>query len=186
MAFWKSYHTKTDEVLMDLICKGDQDALTQLYNRYYPRIVRYFYRMLADEDLARDLVQDLFIKIMEHPEGFDTTRKFSPWFYRTAGNMARNSWRLKSRRESRERFWMESRDMENTRNQEEVFNAALMELDSADRELFTLRYELQISLAEIGEVLQIPEGTVKSRCFTLKQEIIANARKVMSEFNIYE
>ena len=62
----------SDEELMCFLCKGEVLAFDELYNRYSQRLMVYFVRMLNfDKDLAKDALQDLFLKVAESPEKFD-------------------------------------------------------------------------------------------------------------------
>ncbi len=67
---------QADEELMRRVHNGDERALTIIYSRYSKKIVRYFHRMLwKDEAKAQDFLHDLFVKIIEKPQQFDTNRK---------------------------------------------------------------------------------------------------------------
>jgi DNA-directed RNA polymerase specialized sigma24 family protein len=55
--------TLTDEDLLSLSRPGDQNAFTRLYDRYSPPLYRNIYRFVKNEDIAKELLQDLFLKI---------------------------------------------------------------------------------------------------------------------------
>ncbi len=88
------YSRISDEHLMISVHHGDVYAFNELYNRYSKRLLYYFYRMLgSSQEKSRDFLQDIFIKIIERPELFDTTRKFSTWIFSVAHNMCKNEYR---------------------------------------------------------------------------------------------
>ena len=88
----------TDEQLMQRMQQGQESAFNALYDRYSQRMYRYFYRMLGQSaEMAHDFTQELFLKIIEQPEAFDTGRRFSTWFYAVAGNLVKNEYRRKAK-----------------------------------------------------------------------------------------
>lgn len=172
----KNLCSKTDEELMQLITEKNQEAFTELYQRYADKVFRYFYRMLwQNEEKANDFTQDLFMKIIEKPHYFDTSRKFSTWIYTIAGNMCKNEYR----RHSRYQFTSEMPELttmnlfsENMDNSLFIncLEKAVSELDEIPRQCFILRYQEELSIKQISEILDCPEGTVKSRIYyTLKK-----------------
>jgi RNA polymerase sigma-70 factor (ECF subfamily) len=168
---------KTDEELMIWVQGGDQRALTELYNRYAKKLVRYFHRMLwRDDNKAQDLLHDLFVKIIERPEQFDPERKFSTWIYSAAFNMCKNEYRRQSIRQGAQNELNVSdvKSPEASMDAKEfikTLDRLLNQSDESDRNLFVLRYELDMPLSLIAEIFGCPEGTVKSRIFYLKKKL---------------
>lgn len=173
--------SKTDEELMRLVQKGDHPALTELYRRYSRKLVRYFHRMLwRDENKAQDFLHDLFVKVIEKSGQFNTDRKFSTWIYSAAFNMCKNEYRRQAVRQSssvgiREDHMTDELKMDG-REFLEMLEKALEQSDESDRNLFVMRYELEMPLADIASIMQCPEGTIKSRLFYLKKKLALNLR----------
>ncbi|MCP4438304.1 MAG: RNA polymerase sigma factor [Aureispira sp.] len=174
--FWKTYKTYTDEQLMVALGKGKKQALDELYERYSQKMYRYFYRMLAqNRTKSEDFVQDLFLKLIEKPYLFNPKYKFVSWLYSIASNMCKNEYRRHQYEWSVDSFveLSEFVQLPNTLDQKlfrEYLTKALATLKPQHQECFTLRYEQGLSIAEISEIMEIPEGTVKSRIFyTLKK-----------------
>lgn len=95
----KKTETYTDEKLMQKITQGDQIAFTILYKRYKNRLYYYFYRMLNNSsNQANDFLQELFMKIVEKPEAFNSEYKFAAWIFTLAGNMCKNEYRKRETR----------------------------------------------------------------------------------------
>ena len=170
-----SYRKKTDEELMQLLASGNQRALTELYERYSRNLVRYFFRMLwKDEARAQDFLHDLFIKILEHPEHFDRTRKFSTWIFSIAHNMCKNEYRKQSLRQNVINDEWHARMVVFPPEENEFHQSlerAVFLLDEEEKNLYTLRHELEMPVEQIAMVLNCPAGTVKSRLFNLKKKI---------------
>jgi RNA polymerase sigma-70 factor, ECF subfamily len=164
---------------MQLIKGGHEKALTELYKRYQQLMLRYFHRMLwKDQNKAQDFLQDLFVKIIERPESFNAPHKFSTWFYSVAHNICKNEYRKQSFRDSVQTDITVSEKVENaiheqidSRSFRKCVEKAMDQWPEDDRSLFVFRFELEMTFSEIAEVLNCPEGTVKSRWFYLKKAL---------------
>ncbi len=165
----------SDEALMRRIAEGCEESFGELYDRYSGRMHSYFYRMLGrNTHRADDFTQELFLKLIEKRALYDPGRRFSTWLYTVAGNMVKNEYRRISRipeppqfRESFSENFSEELDNELF---EQQLNQALDTLDEVQRQCFVLRYQEELSVREIAEIIDCPEGTVKSRLFyTLKK-----------------
>jgi RNA polymerase sigma-70 factor (ECF subfamily) len=196
MAIFRNRYKKfTDEELMQYIQQGNISAFDVLYSRYSKRLLFYFYRELGgDEEKAQDFLQEIFLKIVEKHSLFDTERKFSTWIFSVAYNMCKNEYRRLQVREiivtnpdmnaiaedSESQYQLTEQDMDR-----EVFEKALFaELESFEdgqRSTFLLRYQQNLSIKEISEILGCSEGTVKSRLFYTTRKL---ARKLKA-FNPY-
>ena len=197
MALFKHRYEKlSDERLMELIQRGDTSAFDELYGRYSRRLLLYFFRELGgNEEKAQDFLQDIFLKIVEKPGLFDTERRFSTWIFTVACNMCKNEYRRREVRESAQNVLIadaasddcegEYLQPEQNVDQERFEKALLAELEEFDdghRSAFLLRYQQDLSIKEIGEVLGCSEGTIKSRLFYTTQKL---ARRLKA-FNPHE
>jgi RNA polymerase sigma-70 factor (ECF subfamily) len=193
--FANRYSRLTDEKLMQGIQRRNMSAFDELYSRYSQRLLSYFHRELGgDEQKAQDFLQDLFLKIVEKPDSFDTSRSFSTWIFTVAYNMCKNEYRrLDVRRNAEDDVRMEqvTRHSEaHSGNPEEGMDQAkfervllteLQELGDGHRSAFLLRHQQNLSIKEIAEVLGCSEGTVKSRLFYATQKLAAR----LKAFNPY-
>ena len=73
-----------DEALMERYVDGDAAAFDELFRRYEPRAFSYFLQRTRSADRARDLYQDLFLRIHRSRESYDARRPFAPWFFQIA------------------------------------------------------------------------------------------------------
>jgi len=170
---------------------GEMPALRELYLRYYDRARYYFYRMQGrDEELARDLAQDLFVRIAQKAHYFEPSRSFSTWFFSIAHNMCKNRYRHKEVKEraheeiaAKQALWVEAERHTLEAMQSLQFRDALEEvlksLSTEKKTAFLLRYRENWGVKEIAEVLELPEGTVKSRLFYTLKDIA----KTLQAFN---
>lgn len=177
MILWKKNKPFSDTELMTQMASGDQSAFRELYLRYKDRMYYYFYRILGNSDeLANDFLQELFLKLIEKPEAYNPAYSFTTWFYSVANNMCKNEFRRRGIRQ-------EYQAMETTEppvdymnepqiEQEQVIEKVFQTLDSLGEEhrsAFLLRYREGFSVKEIAAILDLPEGTVKSRLFYAKK-----------------
>ncbi len=180
MWFIKKVAAHSDEELMRLMQSEAPGALDELYRRYSKALLRYFHRMLwKNETKAQDFLHDLFLKVIENKHRFDSNRRLSTWLYSIAHNMCKNEYRKQAFRNS-----VDSRQGEDGAISPDIFGSTidselfrnqlervLSELTEEDRAAFVFRYEMDLPVNEISEILSIPEGTVKSKLFYLKKKI---------------
>lgn len=175
----QTYTERTDEELMELVVAGDHSAFDELYGRYARRLLFYFHRMLGqDEKRAQDALHDLLLKVVERPELYAPGRRFSTWIFSAAHNMCKNEYRSQATRSTIELdldAMAAQGESAPERIDRESFSLALArELDRFPaelREMFLLRYHEELSLQEIGEILDCPVGTVKSRLFNMARKL---------------
>lgn len=173
---------KSDEDLMLLITeKSDKQAFDLLYHRYSKSLHYFFYRMLgADSDLADDFLQELFIKVIEKGYLFNKERKFKTWLYFIAGNMCKNEYRRKDNAmKSHEEYTIMSQGQAlnihhghiDSRSFSRELNECIDNLESIHKEVIVLRYQQELSVKEIAEIIECSEGTIKSRIHYALQKL---------------
>ena len=148
------------------------ETFRTLYLEHGPRAQGFFLRMTGfDRELARDLTQDLFLRLWASRESYDSGRPFRTWMFSIAYNMLKNEYR----RRMTAMEYMENADKnepvtetdhleQEQRNR--ILRNAIGRLPEPQKVVFLLRYEEELPLSEIARVCSIPEGTVKSRLFT--------------------
>jgi len=175
---------------MSLIGNGNSQYLKELYTRYNKKLLYYFYRMLGgDEEKAQDFLQDVFLKIIEKPDQFDQTMKFSTWIFTIASNLCKNEYRrLKVRETTNNEPDLDNHeqtqiiDVLHKINQDDFEKAIQSELKNMDTEqssTFLLRFQENLSIKEISEILNCAPGTVKSRIFYTTKKLAER----LKEFN---
>lgn len=73
-----------DETLMERYAEGDGEAFDELFQRYEPRAYAFFLKNVRSRESARDLYQELFLRIHRARDTFDSARPFAPWFFQIA------------------------------------------------------------------------------------------------------
>ncbi len=157
---------------MQRLQTGDELAFNALYQRYSAQLYAFFWRMLnQNKAIAEDFTQQLFMKIIEHKEKFDTKQKFSSWAYTLASNMVKNEYRSRERQSKRvvmARHWQKDNSLDflkgmDTEIWQKRLQKAIASLEEKHRQCFVLRHQQGLSIKEISAITQCPEGTVKSR-----------------------
>jgi RNA polymerase sigma-70 factor, ECF subfamily len=173
----------SDEQLMQRLVNGDSSSFNEIYQRYHQRLLYYFYRMLGNSnEKAQDFLQDIFMKLIDKAESFDTSRKFSTWIFSVAHNMCKNEYRrLEARKDTVTDVLPESLFVEEDScytseeiNLEEFTRDLFEELETFDdmhKTAFLLHYREGFSVRDIGQVMEISEGTVKSRLFYTRKRL---------------
>jgi RNA polymerase sigma-70 factor (ECF subfamily) len=82
---------------MDLYARGSQSAFEELFRRYEGRAYGYFLRRVRCEARARDLYQDLFLRLHRFRHTYDRGRPFEPWFFHVARRVLVDEWRRRHR-----------------------------------------------------------------------------------------
>ena len=165
---------------------GKHEAFSELYERYHERLFYFFYRMLgSDRELANDLLQDIFLKIIHKPELFNPDFKFSGWIFSVAHNMCKNEYRKREVRkhvqheENPDQF-SDDLPYQNGADKEQLIADVFSELEALEesqRSILILKYKENFSLKEIAGILDLPLGTIKSRLHYARQELSKRVEK---------
>lgn len=158
---------------------GSAEAFEQLVVKYQTPIYRLCLRMTGNPEDAADLTQESFLKAWRALDTFRFGSGFSTWLFRLASNTCLDHLRAQKRRpvlpltledNDGEEMTLDPPDSAPTpeeallaSEEQERLNKALAQLDPQQRHILTLRVVNDLSYTEIAEILEIKEGTVKSR-----------------------
>ena len=173
-AMRKQHAHLSDEALVALVARGDEDALAELYDRVGRIAYGLALRVLRDERHAEDAVQEAFLQVWRSAATFRAERaKASTWILTLVHRRAVDLVRREERRqadpltddsmlgmateETEEAAWL--------RFERERVQAALKELPDVQREALELGYYGGFSQSELADRLGVPLGTIKSRMF---------------------
>lgn len=162
----------TDDRLAKEALGGDERAAARLYHRYADRVYRIAYRVTLDEGFAKDAAQETWIKVFKNLNRYRESSSFTAWVssiaVRTAIDMLRKTARISAMAPIEEcceqpasneitaRNWLADQELE-----AEALRI-LQQLPDTQRAAFVLRHFENVSLREIGEMLDCTEGTVKA------------------------
>ena len=158
-----------DHELMGKTRAGDQAAFAVLIRRHQSPLLNFFRRLGANTD-AEDLVQEVFLRLYRYRDRYVHNAKFTTFLYTLARHVWADRWRKLQRIlriEERARQEMPSECDGNMRRVRDAMDTgqALEQLPDKLRVVLVMSICQGLRYSEIGEVLGIPEGTVKSRVF---------------------
>ncbi len=170
----------SDSELIMRLRGGDISALGDLFDRYHRQIFRTAAAITRDEEVANDLTQDCFLKLLQYADRIDTNLPLAPWLYRVTVNL---SYTWISRRQKR-RISIEALVdrlmsppgqapdyMAELSETHRLIRAAISELSFNQRVVVVLHYLVGMNLDEIGELLVCPVGTIKSRLYYAREAL---------------
>jgi RNA polymerase sigma-70 factor (ECF subfamily) len=156
--------------------RGDPEVLVSLLERYQHRLYRFLMRMVHDPATAEDLFQQTWLRVAENARKYDASRPLEPWLFSIARNAAIDHLR-RVRPESLDEALpsgdtraellpgpqTSAVDLMMGQQRSTRLAEALGELTPMYCEVVTLRFEEEMKMEEIADVLEIPVSTVKTR-----------------------
>jgi RNA polymerase sigma-70 factor, ECF subfamily len=176
-AYWEGRVALDSDVAQ--LRRGDLDALSTLLTRYQNRLYRYLLRMVRQPAEAEDLFQQTWLRVAEKIQQYDPRRSFEAWLFTLARNLAIDHLR-RMRPESLDEPIGDAAQGETAatrlpshdrppiegilqRERSQRLGVVLEMLPVVQREVLTLRFEEEMKIEEIAEVLGAPLSTVKTR-----------------------
>lgn len=183
----EAIHSLTDEALVEAIVKTNNTLLFEvLYDRYATMVYNKCYGFAKDADEAKDLTQDVFLKLFVKLASFKGKSKFSTWLYAFTYNHCVN-YVTRSTAKKIEKQSISSDTIENIGEDEpeigiEEMKVAqlkkVMELISPDEKMILLlKYQDNLSIKEISDALELGESAVKMRLKRAKDKLVQTYAK---------
>ena len=163
-------------------CRGDRNATRQLYETHVRRVHRLVFRICEDEELARDLTQDAFVRAFRQLGSFRGDSAFGTWMHRIAVSVALNAMRKVKRMRERERPLDTSVELHAAPDRtvdpvlRDRLHAAISALPDTLRMPMVLYHVEGYTHGEIGVLLGIAEGTSKARVFEARARLRTEMR----------
>lgn len=166
-----------DYSLMQEVARGNQQALSQLYDRYAATVLGIALKIVQQREAAEEITQEAFWRVWQRASTFDTARgNVAPWLFGIVRNLSIDEIRRRRARpqavyDDPERPWMADLpdatvDVEGAAflgEQRAAIAEALKELTPEQREALELAYFSGLTQREIAERLGNPLGTIKTR-----------------------
>lgn len=162
----------SDARLVELARKGDQEAFGDLVLRYERRLIRVILRFVHEQELARDLAQETFLRSFQRLDQFDPSRRFGPWLFRIGVNLTLDHLRRRKRRGRWALFTDIGKettpdpsvaDPRKALDLSQEVRAVLDELPETYRSVLVLRDLENFSTSEIAAILERKEATIRWR-----------------------
>lgn len=152
-----------------------QESFVQAYEQHYTKVFAYIYSRVGNVELAKDLTAEVFVKAYAKGHSLREYAAYSTWLFMIAKNIVIGHYRRHKREISgmnkmKESLWLATPclDPEDSAVQNEAVSNLmkhLRELSERDRELLSLKFEGELSYAEIGRVLRMSEVNVRVSVF---------------------
>lgn len=179
--------------------KGNREAFDILVEKYYKKIYNLAYRFVGDAEEANDLAQEIFTAAYQNLKKFRGDAKFSTWLFQIATNRGKNRFKyLKRRGYFAGRGQQESDDERDSSQRaipdystnpetllagkqiQKIVQDAIDDLDPDHKEIVILRDIEGFSYDEIAQMLNLPEGTTKSRLHRARMVVKEKLKKALS------
>jgi len=162
--------------------RQDAGLLDTLIVRYQHRLLRYLLFLTSNREMAEDLFQEVWMRVLVRGSQFNGKARFDTWLFSIARNLVIDQRRKRTMSSLDELFEGRSDDdrpmsfevadtdptpfdsFSNLQDRERI-SAALLEVDTLHREVLVLRFHEELSLEEIAKVTRAPLSTVKSRLY---------------------
>jgi len=148
---------------------GNAEAFEKLVSLWQKRLWQYVFRLTTDVHASWDITQQCWLEIIKGLRKLHDPKSFKAWAYRIATNRTID-W-LKNKKKN-QHINLESIEVDcNQKDDDLQVKELVQRLKSESRVVLNLYYFEKLSVAEIGIALNIPQGTVKSRLFTAREEL---------------
>jgi len=158
----------TDEQIMEAVKNGDLQQVSMLFERYHKRIFNFLARMTADREIAEDLTQNVFLRLIKYRTSYREGNLFQSWIYQVARNVFSDHYQSKKNRfadfvsvdrvseslEDKE----ESADME---EKEKLLQRSMAMLSEEQRELLILTRFQHLKYEEVAAVMNTTVANIK-------------------------
>lgn len=198
-----------DSVLAERAITGDQRAFELLVQRYSPMLFSFISHIVNDHDLACDISQEVFLRLYKMLPSINIDKVLKPWLFRVAHNLCIDE--LRSKRNQTTLTFSQCRMLENNAGGEETIfdildtspaldqlvaqnqlqdalQKAIEALPMKFKVIAILRYTTNMRFAEVGQILDMPESTVKTYFNRAKLRLRKELEKenIVSSYHCYD
>jgi RNA polymerase sigma factor (sigma-70 family) len=165
--------TRDDELLAIRCQLGERPAFDALISRWHEPLWRYLRRLSRTDDMASDLAQDTWLRVLRGIASLREPARLRPWLFGIARRVAMDRLRAQYAAPALTDFAIEDAAAPEPDVNLEVdfatLEASVDELPVIEREIVTLFYLRELSLEQIATLVDVPVGTVKSRLFRARR-----------------
>lgn len=183
----KSQKTESERSLIRQARRGDMQAFQALVEAYEKRVLSIAYQMTGDSEAARDIAQEVFIRLYRFLSKYKPHKRFFTWLYRITVNASYDYLKRERRFRSVPLDGLKYEPAgkiqhSETSEMEMIVNQLLDYLSTPQKTAFVLRETEGLSCTEIAKVMNCPCGTVRSYLFYARKHLKKKIRSQYPEF----
>ncbi len=202
--FWErqavTMNDRSEKRLIALLAQRNEAAFEELVRQYSPTVYNLAYRMMGNAAEAEDISQEIFITVFKRIHTFRGDSSLSTWLYRVTINHCKNRIKYLSRRhEHQKREYEDERTMHSSADRtvagsvhrpdemveamqmERIIQRTLEDLDEDHRTILVLRELEGMSYEQIGEIMKLEAGTVKSKLHRARSTFMKRMKSAYHE-----
>jgi RNA polymerase sigma factor (sigma-70 family) len=158
----------TDEMIMEAVKNGDLQQASLLFERHHKRIFNFLARMTADRELAEDLTQNVFLRLIKYRKSYRSGARFQSWIYQMARNIFSDHYQQNKKQPSG------LVDIENVKDniedidqgmemeeREKILHRSLAMLSDEQREILTLTRFQHMKYEEVADIMNMSVVNIK-------------------------
>lgn len=160
----------TDEMIMEAVKNGDLQQVSLLFERYHKRIYNFLARMTIDRDLAEDLTQNVFLRIIKYRSSYRQGMRFQAWIYQVARNIFSDHYQVNKNKFSHfvavdkiSDHLPESDESRVREEQEQLLTRSMALLNDEQRELLVLTRFQHLKYEEVAVIMDTTVANIKVR-----------------------
>jgi RNA polymerase sigma factor (sigma-70 family) len=158
----------TDETIMEAVRNGELHQASLLFERYNKRIYNFLAKMTMDRELAEDLTQNVFLRIIKYRNSYQVGARFQSWIYQVARNVFSDHYQANKNKSSRFVDVEKIRDEmpDNSENElwndrEKLLHDSLAKLEVEQRELLILTRFQQMKYEQVAVIMDTTVANIK-------------------------
>jgi RNA polymerase sigma factor (sigma-70 family) len=157
----------TDESIMEAVKGGNLQQASLLFERYHKRIYNFLARMAMDRELAEDLTQNVFLRILKYRNSYREGLKFQSWIYQVARNVFSDHYQAHKNRFSdyvdveKVSDYMADSEGEDLDEKERILHRSMARLTEEQRELLVLTRFQHLKYEEVATIMDTTVANIK-------------------------
>lgn len=168
----------TDEAIMEAVKNGNLQQASVLFDRYHKRIFNFLARMTMNRDVAEDLTQNVFLRMIKYRNSYKEGNKFHSWIYQVARNVFSDHYQMHKNRRNDfvevERLSDQLQDVNESLlldEQEKTLHQSLAMLNEEQRELLVLTRFQHLKYEEVALMMDTTVANIKVKVHRAIQKL---------------
>jgi RNA polymerase sigma factor (sigma-70 family) len=158
----------TDEIIMEAVKNGNLQQASVLFERYNKRIFNFLARMTMDREVAEDLTQNVFLRMIKYRTSYREGNKFHSWIYQVARNVFSDHYQSTKNKkadfvdvEKMSDYMADSEESARMDEQEKLLERSLSMLNEEQRELLVLTRFQQMKYEDVAVIMNTTVANIK-------------------------